>query len=579
MAYNIADLFEHAVDAVGERTALVVDDRPISYAELDAAATRFAHHLAAHGVGPGDHVGIYAANSRAWVESMLGAFKARAVPINVNYRYVEDELRYLMDDADLAALVFDRSLAPRVAAVRDGLPRLRHLVHIDDRESGAAAADTAAGGVDATATAAAGDAAGEALEALGSVEHGRALAEANPDRDFGPRSDDDHYILYTGGTTGMPKGVVWRHRDVFMALGGGIDIYTNEPVSSETQLAEKARATATPLVNLCLPPLMHGAAQWSVMRFLFEGGTTVLARRFDPVEAWRQVARWRVNNIMITGDAMGRPLIEALEALDAAGEAPDLSSLLAVASTAVVFSPVVKDRFLARLPNTLLLEAIGSSETGSNGMTTIQPGATAMPRGGPNVRALRDAVVLDDDLRPLPPGSGQIGRLARRGNIPLGYHKDEAKTRATFVTGPDGDRYVLAGDMARLEDDGTITLLGRGSECVNTGGEKVFPEEVEAALKAHPGVFDAVVVGVPDERWGQRVAAVVQAREGHGAPTLADLDTHCRSRLAGYKVPRQLTVVEAIERSPSGKPDYRWAQRVAADAADATATHRTATSG
>jgi acyl-CoA synthetase (AMP-forming)/AMP-acid ligase II len=471
------------------------------------------------------------------------------VPINVNYRYVEDELSYLLDDADLQALVFDRSLAPRVAGVRDRLPQLRHFIHIDDSPG----------------------AADDAIAELGSVEFGQAVADASSERRFDPRSPDDHYVLYTGGTTGMPKGVVWRHEDVFMALGGGVDIYTNEPVTSDTQLADKARATETPLVSLCLPPLMHGLAQWAVLRFLFEGGTTVLTQRFDPHETWRRVARWRVNNLMMTGDAMGRPLIEALEELDAAGEEVDLSSLVSVASTAVAFSPVVKDRFLARLPNTLLVEAIGSSETGSNGITMVQAGATEMPGGGPNVRPLRDAVVLDDDFRPLEPGSGQIGRLARRGNMPLGYHKDEEKTRATFITGPDGERYVLAGDMARLEADGTITLLGRGSQCINTGGEKVFPEEVEAALKAYPAVFDAVVVGVPDERWGQKVAAVVQTRAGHDQPTLADLDAHCRTRLAGYKVPRQLTVVDAVVRSPSGKPDYRWAQRVAADAA----THQT----
>jgi acyl-CoA synthetase (AMP-forming)/AMP-acid ligase II len=538
MAYNIADLFEHAVDAVPDRVASIVDNEPLTYAGLDARANRFAHHLLSQGFGPGDHIGIYAANSRQWIEAMLGSFKIRAVPINVNYRYVEDELLYLLDNADLMALVFDQALAPRVAAVRDKAPMLRHLIHIAD-DSG---------------------------EDTDSSDFEDALATADPGRGFEARSPGDLYVLYTGGTTGMPKGVVWRHEDVFMALGGGIDAYTNEPVTSEHQLAEKARATESPLVSLCLPPLMHGAAQWSVMRFLFEGGTTVLARRFDPYDTWRTVARWRVSNIMITGDAMGRPLIEALEEIDASDEpAPDLSSLFVIASSAVVFSPTVKDRFLARLPNTLLIDAIGSTETGSNGMVMVQPGATQM-QGGPTVRPLRDAVVLGEDLRPLTPGSDEIGRLARRGNLPVGYYKDEAKTRATCVTGPDGERYVLAGDMARLEADGSITLLGRGSQCVNTGGEKVFPEEVEAALKAHPAVFDAIVVGVPDDRWGQKVAAVIQLRPEVPQLTQDDLDAHCRRRLAGYKIPRQLTVVDEVVRSPSGKPDYPWAQRVAAAA-------------
>jgi acyl-CoA synthetase (AMP-forming)/AMP-acid ligase II len=546
MAYNIADLFEHAVDAVPDRVALVVDDEANTYRQLDAAANRFAHHLLAQGFGPGDHIGIYATNSRPWVEAMLGTFKIRAVPINVNFRYVEDELLYLLDNADLVALVFDRGLADRVAAVRADAPKLRHLIHLDDEE------EPGAGHDDIVAT----------LTKLDSVSYEDAMATSSSDRGFASRSEDDLYVLYTGGTTGMPKGVVWRHQDVFMALGGGINAYTAEVVTSDQQLADQARSTDTPLVSLCLPPLMHGAAQWSLMRFLFDGSTTVLARAFDPSAAWHQIELWQVNNLMITGDAMGRPLIEALEALDRAGEAPDLSSLAVVVSTGVTFSPAVKDRCFARLPNILLVDAIGSTETGGNGMVMVTPGQTAMA-GGPTVKPMRDATVLDDELRELAPGSDQLGRLARRGNVPIGYYKDAAKTRATFVTGPDGNRYVLAGDMARREADGSITLLGRGSQCINTGGEKVFPEEVEATLKAHPAIFDATVVGLADERWGQKVAAVVQLREGHQL-TLDELDRHCRSRLAGYKIPRQLTLVDSVRRSPSGKPDYPWAQQVAA---------------
>ena len=543
VAYNIADLFEHAVDAVPDRAALVVDDRPLSFAELDAAANRFAHHLADNGLGAGDHVGIYAANCREWVEAMLGTFKIRAVPINVNFRYVADELRYLLDNADLKALVFEASLAARVAAVRDELPQLGHLIHVGEPSADGPDGDTSA-----------------ALAALGSIGYDEAVAAARDERDFGERSPDDLYVLYTGGTTGMPKGVMWRHEDVFYALGGGIDIMTNEPVSSEWELAETAKASESSLVSLCLPPLMHGAAQWSTMRFFFAGQTSVLARRFDPVDTWRLMANWGVNSVIITGDAMGRPMIEALEALDADGEQLDLSSLITVASSAAIFSPTVKDRYLARFPNLLLVDAIGSTETGSNGMVMVQPGHTEM-RGGPTVSASRDAVVLDDDLRPLA-GTG-TGRLARRGNVPVGYYKDEVKTKATFVTGPTGDRYALAGDAARLEDDGSITLLGRGSVCINTGGEKVYPEEVEAALKAHPDIFDAIVVGLPDDRWGQKITAVIQPRTGAPALTLSDVSDNCRTKLAGYKVPKMLVLVEKVERSPSGKPDYPWAQKVA----------------
>jgi 3-oxocholest-4-en-26-oate---CoA ligase len=545
MAFNIADLFEHTVDVVPEREVLVVGPVRRTYAELEANANRIAHHLAARGVAPGDHIGVYGANSVEWIEAAVAAYKLRAVPVNVNFRYVEDELRYLFDNADLVALVFDRELTERVAAVRGELPRLRHLVHIDD-------------GSDAAVD--------EQLERLGSVAFGDVLAAGSPDRDFGPRSPDDRYVLYTGGTTGMPKGVVWRQEDVFFALGGGIDAYTNEPVEDEWSLARKAESSASPLRSLNLPPLMHGAAQWGFLRFAFEGALSVMLRRFDPHEAWRIVEREAINSMSITGDAMARPLIEALD--DLGGPAAlDLSSLFVLASSAAVFSPTVKDRFLEAFPDLVLVDAIGSSETGGNGMRMVARGDTQMKGGGPTVTPARDAVVLDERLCEVTAGSGHVGRLARRGNVPLCYHKDPVKSAQTFVTGPDGTRYALAGDMALHEADGSITLLGRGSQCINSGGEKVFPEEVESILKAHPQVFDAIVVGVPDDRWGQAVAAVVQPRPG-ARPTLDELGQHCREHLAGYKVPRHLTLVDRVSRSPSGKPDYPWAQELARSQGD-----------
>jgi acyl-CoA synthetase (AMP-forming)/AMP-acid ligase II len=540
MAYNIADLFEHTVDSVADREVLVVGDERRSYGQLEERANRLAHHLAAQGIGAGDHIGVYGSNSVEWIEAALAAYKVRAVPVNVNFRYVEEELRYLFDNADLKAVVYDRELAPRLLAVRDSLPLLRHLIHIEDGTS----ADVS-----------------DALARLGSVPFEEAMASGSPVRDFPDRSADDHYVLYTGGTTGMPKGVVWRHEDVFFALGGGIDAYTNERVADEWALAAKAKAVETPLRSLNLPPLMHGAAQWGFLRFAFEGNLVVMLRKFDAHEVWRTVERERINSLSITGDAMARPMIEALDDLGGPG-ALDLSSLFVLASTAAIFSPTVKDRYLDAFPDLLIVDAIGSSETGSNGMRTVAKGDTQNKGGGPTVQAARDAVVLDEQLNEIEPGSGTPGRLARRGNVPLAYYKDAKKSAETFVVGPNGDRYALAGDMALLEADGTITLLGRGSQCINSGGEKIFPEEVEAALKAHPGVFDAIVVGVPDERWGQRVAAVVQPREGE-EPTLEELDAHCRTHVAGYKVPRELHLVHEVVRSPSGKPDYPWAGKVA----------------
>jgi len=540
VAYNIADLFEHAVDSVADREVLVVGDERRTYAQLEARANQLAHHLAAHGIGPGDHIGIYGTNSIEWIEAALAAYKVRAVPVNVNYRYVAEELAYLFDNADLKAVVFDQELAPRLLSVRASLPLLRHLIHIDDGGGAHVAAD---------------------LAALRSVAFEDAMASGSPERDFAARSDDDHYIIYTGGTTGMPKGVVWRHEDVFYALGGGIDATTNERVADEWSLADKAKAVVTPLRTLTLPPLMHGAAQWGFLRTAFEGNFAVMLSKFDPVEVWRTVEREGINTVSITGDAMARPMIESL--LEMGGpDALDLSSLFVLASTAAIFSPTVKDQYLDLFPNLVIIDAIGSSETGSNGMRTVGKGDTQNTGGGPTVQAARDSVVLDEDHHEIPPGSGRPGRLARRGNVPLAYYKDPEKSAATFVTGPSGARYALAGDMALLEADGTITLLGRGSQCINSGGEKIFPEEVESALKAHPAVFDAIVVGVPDERWGQRVAAVVQPRDGE-RPTLDALAAHCRHHVAGYKVPKELHLVPEVLRSPSGKPDYPWAVKIA----------------
>jgi len=291
----------------------------------------------------------------------------------------------------------------------------------------------------------------------------------------------------------------------------------------------------------------------------FQGNKVVLVARFDPARVWQLVGEERVNSIMITGDAMGRPLVEAL---DEPGAEYDLSSLVNISSTAAVFSPAVKERLLDRLPNIIVSEAIGASETGSNGYTLVQAGQAEAR--GPRVTAILDTVVLDDQLQPVTAGSGVVGRLARTGNIPVEYYKDPEKSAQTFVTGPDGARYSMPGDFATVESDGRITLLGRGSVSINSGGEKIYPEEVEAAIKSHPQVYDCTVVGVPDERWGQRVAAVVQPRDG--APTLEAIQEHCRQHLAGFKVPRELHVVPSIVRSPSGKPDYRWAKDVATGA-------------
>ena len=516
--FNLADLFEQAVDAWPDRDYLVAGAARRTYAEMEARANQLAHHLAAQGVGRGDHVGIYALNCVEWVETVWAVFKLRAVWVNINYRYVEDELAYIFDNADLVALVVAPEFAERARGAREYSPLLIHVLVI--------------GG-----------------------DYEAALAAQSPARDFAPRSNDDIYILYTGGTTGMPKGVVWRHEDVLMALGGGIDIRTGHVMRSPTEFIDKGNAFA--LTSMPTMPLMHGAAQWSVMGGSFTGNRIVLLDKFDAAEVWRLIGTEKVNLLMITGDAMARPLMDELVANP---DGYDLTSMFAISSTAALFSQSLKDAFLDHFPNIVVTDSIGSSESGANGISIVSKGAPV--QGGPTVSAIKDAVVLDDDLRPMVPGTGQIGRLARSGNLPSGYYKDPDKTAATFVIAADGRRHVITGDFARLEANGSITMLGRGSVCINSGGEKVFPEEVENALKSHPDVFDAVVVGVPDDRFGEIVAAVVQFRAGTAA-TLVALQEHCRRHIAGYKVPRRLTTVDAIVRSPAGKPDYRWAKDTA----------------
>ena len=530
MEFNLADLFEAAVDAYPEREYLVANGERRTYGEMEVRANQLAHHLSAQGVGPGDHVGIYAYNSVEWVETAWAVFKLRAIWININYRYVEDELRYLLHNADLKALVHQREFSPLVAALLPGLPDLRHLIVVED-------------GCDAE------DPVAEA------VHYEEALAGQSPARDFGPRTGDDLYILYTGGTTGMPKGVVWRHKDVFYALGGGTDPTTNTRVTDPATMAGKGSGGG--MTHLPVAPLMHGATQWCVMGQSFVGSKIVLMAKFDPHEVWRLVEREKVNSVMITGDAMGKPLVESL---GDPGAEYDLSSLLAVVSSAALFSAPVKDEFFAQLPNLVITDAIGSSEGGNNGMTVVTAGNTAM-KSGPTVHLLGQTVVFDENLELVEPGSGVIGKIARSGDIPQGYYNDPKKTAEVFIE-VKGTRYVMPGDYATVEADGSITLLGRGSIVINSGGEKIFPEEVESAVRSHPDVMDAIVCGAPDERWGQTVAAIVQPRVGHDAPSLETLQEHCRATIAGYKLPRRLHVVDRIERSPSGKPDYTWATKI-----------------
>jgi acyl-CoA synthetase (AMP-forming)/AMP-acid ligase II len=532
-SFNMADVWEMAADAVPEREALVVGDQRRTYADLEDRANCLANHLAGRGVGPGDHVALYLENCAEYLEAMLAAWKLRAVPINVNHRYVADELRYLLDNSDAVGVITQPSLAATVAAV---VPEV------------AAVGFTLVTGEDYEA----------------------ALAAAAPERPaVAGRGDDDHYVIYTGGTTGMPKGVVWRHADAFYAcMGGGDPMRMHGPVDRPDELPD--RIADSQVCYLPLAPMMHAAAQWTSFSWLFAGSKVVLMPgSLDGDAVWRAVAAEKVNLVTVVGDAVARPVLDAWDRAIERGEPYDASSLFSFSNGGAPMSPATRERIFATLPHLMVTDGFGSSEAGTQGAMRVAAGegsAAAGPRPA-MVRfdqPTKPTIVVDaaDPRGPeVAPGSGVAGQVLAGGRLPLGYHNDPDKTAATFVE-RDGDRWLVTGDMATVGADGAIELLGRGSVSINTGGEKVHPEEVESVLKAHPEVYDCLVVGVPDDRWGTAVTAVVQPAEG-AAPTLDALVAHCKAALASYKAPKHLVIVDAIVRSPSGKADYRWAKETA----------------
>jgi acyl-CoA synthetase (AMP-forming)/AMP-acid ligase II len=539
--FNLADLFERVADAVPDREVIVSPARRLTFAQLDERSNRLANAFAAAGIGAGDHIGLQLLNGSEYLEGMLAAFKLSAVPVNVNFRYVENELRHLYDDADLVAVVHHRRFSPRVAAAADSAPKVKHLFVVDD-DSGE---DIAGGAVD--------------------YEH--ALRDAPADRPDGSRrTGDDRYIAYTGGTTGLPKGVVWRQEDIFFAAMGGGDVFqSGNFINTPAEITERIPEVGGTI--LTTPPLMHVSAQWGVFHSLFAGGRVVFPPpgAFDADAIWKLVADEGVNILTIVGDAMARPLADAYAKATQSGAPYDASSLIVIGSGGATLSTTAKARLAELLPNLMIVDGFGSSETGVVGNKLHASGDTST---SPRFTVNAQTNVLDDDGKPVEPGSGKVGRLARKGHVPLGYYKDEKKTATTFLE-IDGERWVLPGDNATVDEDGTVVLLGRGSTSINTGGEKVYPEEVETALMTSDDVADAVVVGLPDERWGERVVAVVKPAPG-ASPTLQSLQEHARASLAGYKLPRALVLVDTLERTPAGKPDYKWAkEKAAAEASDA----------
>lgn len=535
---NLATVWEAVADAVGDSQALVHGDVVRTWTEFDATASRFAGHLTANGLQPDAKVAFYLYNSNAYLEATFGAFKARCVPVNVNYRYLEAELRYLLDNSDAEAVVVSAELVDRLDNVRADLANLRTVVVV-----GASPAHPVPDWA---------------------VDYDRALAAATPMPRI-DRSPEDLWFLYTGGTTGMPKGVMWPHRSLMGAAAPTFRAIRSDVPTDPAGFAAAARTfhdTGRTVRLLPAAPLMHGTSAIASIGVLCAGGciVTLTDHSFDAHELCATVGHRRVNQLTIVGDAFAKPILAALDEAAASGQPHDLSSLSIIVSSGVIWSQPVKDALLG-WTDALLADLLGSSE-GVGFANSVakrgRPASTASFRLGEHAR------VFAEDGREVTAGSGETGVLAVGGPIPIGYYKDPDKTAGTFRTFA-GRVWSVPGDFATVEEDGTIRLLGRGSVCINTAGEKVYPEEVEEALKLHPAVQDANVVGLADEKWGQSVTGVVALVDGHrDSPDLRDgIIAATKEHLAGYKCPKRLVVVERIRRGPNGKADYRWATATA----------------
>lgn len=534
MAHNLADLFEHAADAYGhDRLAVVERDRRLHYADLEALANQWAAVLADLGVQAGSHVGVQLRNGVDCMALIVGVLKLRAIPVSVNYRYTGPELAYLYQYCDITVLVYHREFGGQVAAAVHEAADLRHILVVDD-------------GSEVT----------DAPE--GVLEAADLVASASPQRQVIERSGDDMFLIITGGTTGMPKGVMWRHEDLWRSLGGGSDYQTGEPVPDEYHQSQ-AGLGGEPLRYLVLLPLIHTSGLMPTFTALFSGGTCHFLPHFDPSEALDEIEQERIQVVIVAGDAMVRPLLEDMRSREV-----DTSSMFMVSSGAAQFSPTMKKELLDLRPDLMIMDGFGSSEGGFGGLGMVTKAnvddGSLFAHHGPRI-PLSSSIMLVDDLDELlPRDSTEVGWIVKTGYLPTGYYKDPVKTANTFRVIA-GQRRVFTGDRGQYDGD-SIIMLGRANQVINSGGEKVFAEEVEAALKAVDGIEDAVVLGVPDERFGQRVAAVVQV---NADPDFDAVDTALRAGLAGYKIPAVYWLADTIGRHPSSKIDFRWVHRYVAD--------------
>jgi acyl-CoA synthetase (AMP-forming)/AMP-acid ligase II len=538
MELHYATIWESIADTIPDATAVVHGDVTRTWAQYDERAACLAAAYTAAGLGPDSKIGLYMYSGNEYLEAQYGAFKIRGVPVNVNYRYLDDELWYLLDNSDAEALVFHSSLGDRVAQVTERLPMLKLLIEVDD------------GG------------AGQVDDAL---TYDEVLA-ANEPMERIVRSEDDIYMLYTGGTTGMPKGVMYdmaSHVSLFLRSGFPF-LGQQVPRSGEevAPLVEAITAAGNRMVAIPCAPLMHGTGLWlGAFAAHLTGGEviTLTSRTLDPHEVLRTAQARRATSLVIVGDAFAKPLVAAIDEAAQRGEPYDLSSLGVILSSGVMWTAEVKQQLLDRIPQVVLFDAIGSTEGSMGNQMSTRGGPTETAKFTQNPTTK----VFTEDGREVTPGSGEIGVVAAGGFVPLGYFKDPDKSARTFRT-IDGVRYAIPGDLAQVAADGTLILLGRGSQVINSGGEKIFPEEVEEAVKRVPGVRDCLVVGIDDERFGQAVTAVA-ATDG-AVLDEADVIAHVKTQLARYKAPKRVVFIPEVPRSPNGKADYNAAKQYALDA-------------
>jgi fatty-acyl-CoA synthase len=539
MEFHFASIWETLADTLPQRTAVVHGDRRFTWAEYDERAARIAAAYSAAGLGPDSKIGLFLYNGNEYLEAHYGAFKMRGVPINVNYRYMDEELWYLLDNSDAEAIVFHSSLGDRVERVRARLPKLKLLIEVDD---------------------------GAAGQVPVARRYEEVIASHSPMERI-TRSEDDIYMLYTGGTTGMPKGVMYDMGGLTRSFAQlGFPLLGLTPPADAADVAPMIKGVieaGAGLTSMPCAPLMHGTGVWLGAMIPQLGGATIVtlqSRSLDADEVLRTAQHEGVTNMTIVGDAFAKPIIRAIDTAIAAGTPYDLSGLKMIISSGVMWTAEVKEQLLDRIEQVILLDAIGSSEGSMGNSISMKglPPATAKFTSNPTTK------VFKEDNTEVTPGSDEVGMVAAGGMVPLGYFKDEAKSARTFRT-IDGVRYSFPGDMAMVAADGSLILLGRGSQVINSGGEKIFPEEVEESVKRVEGVLDCLVVGIDDEKFGQAVTAVASLVEG-ATVSEAQVIAGVKGDLAAYKAPKRVIFVSQVPRAPNGKADYGTTKQLANDA-------------